>query len=166
MTPCVGCLRCLRCLHLLLACTASPASLMLAPALQRVLDGQLLLMDAGCELNGYVSDVTRTWPVNGRFSSPQQAVYEGVLFAYRCAACFVPSKAALLPCKSRSAAERQHLTSADQSHAERQSNTEQQVAQSTVAHNSHGCQAGANVSTSAESCMCMVAAAGPRRRGT
>ena len=97
--PCFGCMRCL---HLLPACTASPASLMQAPALQRVLDGQLLLMDAGCELNGYVSDVTRTWPVNGRFSSPQQAVYEGVLFAYRCAACSVPSKAALLPCETKS----------------------------------------------------------------
>lgn len=79
MMPFFGCMRWL---HVLLACsmphTADPA-----PALQRVLDGQLLLMDAGCELNGYVSDVTRTWPVNGCFSSPQQAVYEGVLFAYR-----------------------------------------------------------------------------------
>lgn len=42
-------------------------------------DGDLVLMDAGCELHGYCSDVTRTWPVNGRFSKPQRQVYELVL---------------------------------------------------------------------------------------
>jgi Xaa-Pro aminopeptidase len=43
---------------------------------QCVPGGQLLKMDAGCEVHGYCSDVTRTWPVNGRFSSPQRDVYE------------------------------------------------------------------------------------------
>jgi Xaa-Pro aminopeptidase len=44
-----------------------------------VAPGQLLLMDAGCELHGYASDVTRTWPVSGRFTGPQRDVYELVL---------------------------------------------------------------------------------------
>ena len=43
--------------------------------------GELLLVDAGCELDGYASDVTRTWPVDGRFSGPQRAIYELVLAA-------------------------------------------------------------------------------------
>jgi len=44
-------------------------------------DGDLLLIDAGCELDGYAADVTRTFPVNGRFSTPQREVYELVLAA-------------------------------------------------------------------------------------
>jgi Xaa-Pro aminopeptidase len=44
-------------------------------------DGDLLLIDAGCELDGYASDVTRTFPVNGRFSAAQRDVYEIVLAA-------------------------------------------------------------------------------------
>ena len=44
-------------------------------------DGDLLLIDAGCELDGYASDITRTFPVNGRFSGAQKAVYELVLAA-------------------------------------------------------------------------------------
>jgi Xaa-Pro aminopeptidase len=44
-------------------------------------DGALLLIDAGCELDGYASDVTRTFPVNGRYSAPQRAVYQLVLAA-------------------------------------------------------------------------------------
>jgi Xaa-Pro aminopeptidase len=44
-------------------------------------DGQLLLIDAGCELDYYASDVTRTFPVNGRFSPEQRALYEIVLDA-------------------------------------------------------------------------------------
>jgi Xaa-Pro aminopeptidase len=44
-------------------------------------DGDLLLIDAGCELDGYASDITRTFPVNGRFSGPQRDVYEMVLAA-------------------------------------------------------------------------------------
>ena len=44
-------------------------------------DGELLLLDAGCELDYYASDITRTFPVNGRFSPAQRAVYEVVLEA-------------------------------------------------------------------------------------
>jgi Xaa-Pro aminopeptidase len=44
-------------------------------------DGDLLLIDAGCELDFYASDVTRTMPVNGRFTPEQRAVYEIVLEA-------------------------------------------------------------------------------------
>ncbi|MDQ6620647.1 MAG: aminopeptidase P N-terminal domain-containing protein [Pseudomonadota bacterium] len=46
-----------------------------------VQDGELLLIDAGCEYQGYASDITRTFPVNGRFSAAQKAVYEVVLEA-------------------------------------------------------------------------------------
>ena len=48
-------------------------------------DGELLLIDAGCELDGYASDITRTFPVNGRFTPQQRAVYELVLSAQRSA---------------------------------------------------------------------------------
>jgi Xaa-Pro aminopeptidase len=44
-------------------------------------DGDLVLIDAGCELDGYASDITRTYPVNGRFSGPQRTLYELVLAA-------------------------------------------------------------------------------------
>jgi Xaa-Pro aminopeptidase len=44
-------------------------------------DGELLLIDAGCEFQGYASDITRTFPVGGKFSGPQRAVYELVLAA-------------------------------------------------------------------------------------
>ncbi|MDP3136654.1 MAG: aminopeptidase P N-terminal domain-containing protein [Burkholderiaceae bacterium] len=44
-----------------------------------VRDGQLVLIDAGCELDGYASDITRTFPANGRFSGPQRALYDLVL---------------------------------------------------------------------------------------
>ena len=44
-------------------------------------DGELLLIDAGCELDGYASDITRTFPVNGKFSAPQADLYELVLSA-------------------------------------------------------------------------------------
>jgi Xaa-Pro aminopeptidase len=43
--------------------------------------GDLLLIDAGCELDGYASDITRTFPVSGRFSGPQKDLYELVLAA-------------------------------------------------------------------------------------
>jgi Xaa-Pro aminopeptidase len=46
-----------------------------------VRDGDLVLIDAGCEFDGYASDITRTWPVNGRFSAPQRRLYELVLAA-------------------------------------------------------------------------------------
>ncbi|MFO7189813.1 MAG: Xaa-Pro aminopeptidase [Pseudomonadota bacterium] len=48
---------------------------------RRLNDGDLLLIDAGCELDGYASDITRTFPVNGRFSGPQRELYELVLAA-------------------------------------------------------------------------------------
>ena len=41
---------------------------------RKVFDGELLLMDAGCDFHGYVSDVTRTWPIGGRFTPPQREV--------------------------------------------------------------------------------------------
>ncbi|ORM85805.1 Xaa-Pro aminopeptidase [Pantoea allii] len=42
-------------------------------------DGDLVLIDAGCELQGYAGDITRTFPVNGKFSPPQRAIYNIVL---------------------------------------------------------------------------------------
>jgi Xaa-Pro aminopeptidase len=48
---------------------------------KRLADGDLLLIDAGCELDGYASDITRTFPVNGAFSGPQRDLYELVLAA-------------------------------------------------------------------------------------
>jgi Xaa-Pro aminopeptidase len=48
---------------------------------RQMADGDLLLIDAGCEFQGYASDITRTFPVNGTFSGPQKAVYEIVLAA-------------------------------------------------------------------------------------
>jgi Xaa-Pro aminopeptidase len=48
---------------------------------QLLKDGDLLLIDAGCELEGYASDITRTFPVNGKFSGPQKDIYELVLAA-------------------------------------------------------------------------------------
>ena len=44
-------------------------------------DGDLLLIDAGCEVDGYASDITRTFPVNGRYSAAQKDVYQIVLAA-------------------------------------------------------------------------------------
>lgn len=51
----------------------------------RLKDGDLLLIDAGCELTGYAADITRTFPVNGRFSAVQKDVYELVLAMQRAA---------------------------------------------------------------------------------
>lgn len=44
-----------------------------------VRSGELVLIDAGCELNGYASDITRTFPANGKYSGPQRALYDLVL---------------------------------------------------------------------------------------
>jgi Xaa-Pro aminopeptidase len=41
--------------------------------------GDLVLIDAGCELDGYASDITRTFPANGKFTGPQRALYDMVL---------------------------------------------------------------------------------------
>ena len=50
-----------------------------------VRQGDLVLIDAGCEYDGYASDITRTFPANGRFSGPQRALYELVLASQRAA---------------------------------------------------------------------------------
>jgi len=42
-------------------------------------DGQLLLVDAGGEYNMFSSDITRTWPVNGKFTAAQRDLYNTVL---------------------------------------------------------------------------------------
>jgi Xaa-Pro aminopeptidase len=44
-----------------------------------IADGDLVLVDAGCEYNGYTADITRTWPANGTFSEVQRRVYQIVL---------------------------------------------------------------------------------------
>ena len=41
-----------------------------------VRDGELVLIDAGCELDGYASDITRTFPANGKFTGPQRVLYD------------------------------------------------------------------------------------------
>jgi Xaa-Pro aminopeptidase len=46
---------------------------------KRIEEGELLLVDAGCEYGYYASDVTRTYPVSGKFTAPQRAIYELVL---------------------------------------------------------------------------------------
>jgi Xaa-Pro aminopeptidase len=51
----------------------------------QIRDGDLVLIDAGCELEMYASDVTRTFPVNGTFSEPQRELYDVVLKANRAA---------------------------------------------------------------------------------
>ena len=51
-----------------------------------VRNGELVLIDAGCELDGYASDITRTFPANGQFTGPQRALYDIVLAAQYAAA--------------------------------------------------------------------------------
>ncbi len=48
---------------------------------EKLRDGDLVLIDAGCEFEGYAADITRTFPVNGKFTEPQAALYEIVLQA-------------------------------------------------------------------------------------
>src|SRR5205085_6586607 len=47
--------------------------------------GELVLIDAGCELDGYASDITRTFPASGKFSGPQRAIYDLVLASQQAA---------------------------------------------------------------------------------
>jgi Xaa-Pro aminopeptidase len=51
-----------------------------------VRSGELVLIDAGCELDGYASDITRTFPADGKFSGPQRALYDLVLAAQHASA--------------------------------------------------------------------------------
>ena len=48
---------------------------------QQIQSGDLILIDAGCEVNHYASDITRTFPANGQFSDEQKALYQVVLDA-------------------------------------------------------------------------------------
>ena len=50
-----------------------------------VKDGDLVLIDAACEVDGYAADITRTFPANGRFTAEQRAVYDVVLAAQQAA---------------------------------------------------------------------------------
>ena len=52
----------------------------------QVKNGDLVLIDAGCELDGYASDITRTFPANGKFTGPQRMLYDIVLAAQEAAA--------------------------------------------------------------------------------
>jgi Xaa-Pro aminopeptidase len=52
-------------------------------------DGDLVLIDAGCEYQHYTADVTRTWPASGRFSAAQRRVYEAVLATQKSAIAMV-----------------------------------------------------------------------------
>jgi Xaa-Pro aminopeptidase len=56
-----------------------------------VKDGDLVLIDAGCELDGYASDITRTFPANGKFTGPQRTLYELVLASQEAAAAVTKS---------------------------------------------------------------------------
>ena len=65
---------------------------------QTLNDGDLLLIDAGGELDGYASDITRTFPVNGKFSGAQAAIYSVVLESQRAAiASIVPGANFMTP---------------------------------------------------------------------
>jgi len=57
--------------------------------------GQLLLIDAGCEVDGYTADVTRTFPVGARFTEPQRRFYEAVLDTQEAAIAMVKPGATL-----------------------------------------------------------------------
>ena len=52
---------------------------------RRIESGDLVLVDAGCELGGYAADITRTFPASGRFSRPQKRIYSVVLAAQKAA---------------------------------------------------------------------------------
>ena len=61
-------------------------------------DGDLILIDAGCEINGYASDITRTFPINGKFTDAQKEIYEIVLNAQKAAiASIKPGASSNLP---------------------------------------------------------------------
>jgi Xaa-Pro aminopeptidase len=60
-----------------------------------IADGDLVLVDAGCEYDHYTADITRTWPANGRFTAPQKKVYELVLETQKAAIAMVKPGATL-----------------------------------------------------------------------
>jgi Xaa-Pro aminopeptidase len=51
----------------------------------KIVSGDLVLIDAGCELDGYASDITRTFPANGKFTGPQRELYDLVLASQQAA---------------------------------------------------------------------------------
>lgn len=62
-------------------CASGPSSLTIHYISNRLplKDGELVVLDAGCEWGGYASDITRTFPVSGQFSSAQRDLYQAVL---------------------------------------------------------------------------------------
>ena len=58
-------------------------------------DGDLVLIDAGCEYQGYAADITRTFPVNGKFSPEQKAIYQLVLKAQLAAIAMIKPSATI-----------------------------------------------------------------------
>ncbi|KZT35568.1 peptidase M24 [Sistotremastrum suecicum HHB10207 ss-3] len=50
---------------------------------QLINSDELVLVDAGCEYNGYASDITRTWPASGKFTAPQRDLYQAILNAQK-----------------------------------------------------------------------------------
>ena len=64
---------------------ANAAVLHATPGRRALADGDLVLVDAGAEFEGYDSDVTRTWPLAARFTASQRAIYEIVLDVQRAA---------------------------------------------------------------------------------
>ena len=69
----------------IVAAGANACVLHYVPGRTELRPGQLCLIDAGCELDGYASDVTRTFPADGRFSAAQRELYEIVEAAQRAA---------------------------------------------------------------------------------
>jgi len=65
------------------ACGNNALSLHYTANKQTLENGKLIMMDAGAEFGGYVSDITRTWPINGQFSEGQKSLYGIVLSIHR-----------------------------------------------------------------------------------
>ena len=69
----------------IVAAGANACVLHYAAGRTRLMPGELCLIDAGCELDGYASDITRTFPADGRFTAEQRALYDIVEAAQRAA---------------------------------------------------------------------------------
>ena len=77
---------------------------------QTLNNGDLLLIDAGCEVGGYASDITRTFPINGKFSTAQRQIYQIVLDAQLAAIeCIKPGETITTPHKTVTQVIRQGL---------------------------------------------------------